>query len=223
MAYNVGDLVDKVQKRVRDTGFSSTTIIELLDDTQNDVFNEYTFPFMQTSQDYVLTANDEDITSGNGLPDNYAVAQHLTLTSAGRESNVPFVDFRWIEENYPDPTDTSRNPAGVPRYAYFANGTVNVYPVPNEAFNATLTFRKKPAELTSGDDVPDIPAEFRELLVVGAAYRVMQIKDNYDIAGVLQNKYDEILQKLAVRYNKIQVGAPKIMRINRRAVGKANF
>ena len=223
MAYTVGNLVDKVQKRVRDTGFSSTTIIELLNDTQNDVFNEYTFPFMQTSQNYVLTANDEDITSGTGLPADYVTAQHLTITTSGRESNVPFVDFRWIEENYPDPTDTTRNPAGVPRYAYFANGTVNVHPVPNEAFNVTLSYRKKPTELSSENDVPDIPAEFEEMLVLGAAYRVMQIKDNYDIAGVLQNKYDEILQKLAVRYNKNQVGAPKIMRINRRAVGKKNF
>lgn len=223
MAYNVGSLINRVQNRVRDQGFSSTTILQLLNDTQNDVFNEYNFPFMQTGTNFVLTVEDEDITSGAGLPANYVIAQHLTLTTGGTDSNIPFVDFRWVEENYPDPTDTSRHPAGRPRYAYYANGTVNVYPVPNLAYDVTLTYRKKATELSGDDDVPEIPSEFAELLVVGAAYRVMQIKDNYDIAGILQNKYDEILQKLAVRYNQLQVGTPKRMRINRRGVGKANF
>ena len=223
MAYNTGNLISQVQTRIRDTGFSSTTILQLINDTQNDVFNEYNFPFMQTSTTFALTIGDEDITSGSGLPANYSVAQHLTLTTGGQESNIPIVDLRWIEENYPDYTDSTRWPAGVPRCAFYANGTLNVFPVPDAAYNITLTYRKTATELTGDDDVPEIPSAFSELLVVGAAYRVMQIKDNYDIAGVLQNKYDEILQKLAVRYNKIQVGAPKIMRINRRAVGKKNF
>ena len=223
MSYNAGSLISQVQTRVRDQGFSSTTILQLINDTQNDVFNEYNFPFMQTSATFVLTSGDEDITSGSGLPANFMTAQHLTLTSGGRESNLPFVDFRWIEQNYPDPTDTNRHPAGTPRYAYYANGTINVFPAPNDTLGVTLTYRKKATELSGNDDVPEIPSEFAELLVVGAAYRVMQIKDNYDIAGVLQNKYDEILQKLAVRYNKIQVGTPKRMRINRRGMGKTNF
>lgn len=222
MSYNVGNLISRVQTRVRDPGFSSTTILQLLNDTQNDVFNEYNFPFMQTIVSYAVTIDDEDITSGTGLPDNLSQALHLTLTDHGNK-NIPIVDFAWIEENYPNPTDKTRYPANLPQYAYFASNTLNVFPVPNSAFNVTLTYRKKATELTSEDDVPEIPSEFAELLVVGAAYRVMQIKDNYDVAGVLQNKYDEILQKLAVRYNNLQIGTPNRMRINRRGVGKANF
>ena len=223
MAYNTGNLISQVQTRVRDTGFSSSTILQLINDTQNDVFNEYNFPFMQTAATFVLTVNDEDITSGVGLPDNYSLAQHLTITSNGHESNLPIVDYRWVEENYPDPNDSAHYPSGVPQFAFYANGTINVFPAPNADYSVILSYRKKATELTSDDDVPEIPSEFGELLVVGAAYRVMQIKDNYDIAGVLQNKYDEILQKMAVRYNRVQIGQPKQMRINRRAVGKANF
>lgn len=223
MAYTTGNLVSRVQTRIRDTGFSSSTILSLLNETQFDIFNEYRFPFMQTQQNYTLVVNDEDITGGNGLPTNYVQALNLTLTTAGRQKNLPFINFSEVEHRYPDPTDTTAYPTGVPSAAYYANGTINVHPLPDSAYTVTLSYIKKPTELDSDDDVPQIPSEFGEILVLGAAYRALQIKDNYDQAAVLQNKYDEILQKLAVKYNQIQVGTPARMRINRRAVGSSNF
>lgn len=223
MAYTAGGLTSRVQARIRDTGFSSSTTLDLINDAINDVFNEYRFPFMQTSTTFTLAANTADITNGADLPTNYVQALNLTLTTAGYEKNLPFVTLDQIEEMYPDPTDTSRYPANVPNVAYYANGTINVFPVPNSAYTVKLTYYKKPTELVADADVPELPSEFAELIILGAAYRALQIKDNYDQAGVLQNKFDEILQKLAVKYNQIQVGRPTRMRINRRAVGPSNF
>lgn len=223
MAYTAGDIVTRVQQRVRDTGYSSTEIKGFINDTVNDVFNEYRLPFMETSQDYTLTANVSDITNGNGLPANYVQALDLMLTSSGRESLLQYVDVRDIDARYPDPDDTTANPASVPTKWYFFADTIKVFPVPNEAFTVKLRYFKKPTELSSDDDVPEIPSEFRELLVVGAAYRVMQVKDNYDQAAILQNKYDEILQKLVVKFSQAQVGTAIRMRINRYALGKTDF
>jgi len=98
-----------------------------------------------------------------------------------------------------------------------------VFPTPNAADTLTLRYFKKPTPLSSDDDVPELPSNFEELLIVGAAYRVLQVKDNYDQAAILQNKYDEILQKLVMKYSQPQVGTPTRMRINKYAVGKSNF
>jgi hypothetical protein len=67
LSYIAGDIVSRVQQRVRDTNYSSSEIKSYLNDTQNDVFNEYRLPFMETTHSYTLTAGDSDITHGSGL------------------------------------------------------------------------------------------------------------------------------------------------------------
>lgn len=208
MAYTTGDIVTRVQQRIRDTGYSSTEIKGYLNDTQNDVFNEYRLPFMETTQTYTLTPDVSDISNGAGLPANYVQALDITLTSSGRESVLQYVDVREIDNLYPDPDDTSINPSGQPTKWYFYADTIKVFPVPDEAYTLSLRYFKKPTLLSSDADVPELPSQFEEILVVGAAYRVLQVKDNYDQAAILQNKYDEILQKLVVKYSQAQVGSP---------------
>lgn len=223
MAYTTGTIITKVQQRIRDTGYSSTEITNYISDAQNDVYNEYRLPFMQTTQAYTLTAGVSDVTNGSGLPTNYVQALDITLTSSGLEKVIPYADIRVIDDDFPDPDDTTRNPTGPPAMWYYYGDTIKVYPVPSQAYTVSLRYYKKPTELTSTSDVPEIPSEFSELLVVGAAYRVLQVKDNYDQAAILQNKYDEILQKLVSKYSQPQVGKPHIMRINRYALGKKNY
>lgn len=223
MAYQVSDIVTKVQQRVRDTGYSSTEILNYINDTQNDVFNEYRLPFMEATQTYTLASGTADITNGSGLPTNYVQAIDLTLTTAGTEKVLPWRDVRDIDNTYPDPDDTTANPTSIPEYWYYYADTIKVYPAPNSEYTVSLRYYKKPTILDADADVPEIPSEFEELLVSGASYRVLQVKDNYDQAAIHQNKYDELLQKLVVRFSQPQVGTATRMRVNRRAVGKANF
>lgn len=223
MAYTLGALVTRVQQRVRDTGYSSTEIKNYINDTLNDIYNEYRLPFMQTSQGYTLTVNEPDITNGVGLPTNFVQAYDITLTSGGTQGVLDYLDVSQIDSMYPDPTDQTLYPPNIPSKWYKWGETIHVFPAPSSALGLTLRYYKKPTEITSDDAVPDLPSEFQEALITGAAYRVLQVKDNYDQAGILQNKYDEILQKLVVKYSQAQVGSPTRMRINRYAMGKKNF
>lgn len=223
MSYLTGDIVTQVQQRVRDTGYSSAEIKNYLNDTQNDVFNEYRLPFMEATQDYTLAVGISDLTNGSGLPSNYVQAIDLQLTSTGFEGVLFYRDVRDMDRLYPNYENSSLYPNNVPTEWYFYADTIKVFTKPNLPYTAKLRFYKKPTLLSSDSDVPELPSEFVELLVVGAAYRVLQVKDNYDQAGVLQNKYDEILQKLVAKYSQAQVGAPTVMRINRYAMGKAHF
>lgn len=223
MAYTLSGLQSRVQARIRDTSYSTSEITDYLNDTQRDVFNEYRLPFMEATQDYTLDTSTSDITNGSGLPTNYVQALDLYLTTSGYEKKLPFKDIREVDSFYPDPDDTTRHPANVPEFWYIFGQTIHVWPKPLSAYTVTLRYYKSPTALSGASDVPDLPSEFEELLVVGAAYRVLQVKDNYDQAAILQNKYDEILQKLVMRYSQAQVGTATRMRINRNALGKTNF
>ena len=171
---------------------------------------------METSQDYTVAVGVTDITNGVGLPANYVQVVDLILTGDG-EKYIPYKDVVEVDkDDYDDDTKA-------PQYWYKYADTIRVYPAPATAYTVTLRYYKSPTEITLDAAVPEIPPEFEEMLVMGAAYRVLQVKDNYDQAGVLQNKYDEILQKLVKKYTQVQTGQPTIMRINRRGLGKAHF
>lgn len=215
MSYTLTDITTKVQQRIRDTGYSTSEIANYLNDTINDVFNEYRLPFMQTTQTYTVTANDSDITHGSGLPTNYVGAIDLLNTTSGQESVIPYKDFSELDQMYPDLDDTTRNTAGQPLYWYKYGNTIKLFPSPAAAYTLSLRYYKKPTALSDTTDVPEIPSEFEELLVAGAAYRVLQVKDNYDQAAIHENKYQELLQKLVVRYSSDQTGSPKVLPINR--------
>jgi hypothetical protein len=213
VAYTTGSTVTRVQQRIRDTGYSSSEIKSYLNDTQNDVYNEYHLRFMEDVETYTLVVGNSDVTNGSGLPTNYVQALDMQI-NIGYGSKLTYIDAK-------DIVDTTT--AGIPTSWYIFENTIRVHPVPSSAYTVTLRYYKKPTELENDTDVPEVPSEFQELLVVGAAYRVMQVKDNYDQAAILQNKYDELLQKLVVKYSQSQVGTPTRMRINRYELGKTSF
>lgn len=220
MAYQLSNLITKVQQRIRDTGYSSSEITNYINDTQNDIFNEYQLPFMQATQTYTLTAGTSDITNGSGLPTNYVQAIDLIVTTDGLEQVVPYKEVSNLDEAFPDADGQANN---YPQFWYYYADTIKLYPPPAGAYDVTLRYYKKPTELSADSDVPEIPSEFGEILVVGAASRVLQVKGNYDQAAILQNKYDEILQKLAVKAVTIQTGTPSIMPVNVFPINTGNF
>lgn len=224
MTYNAGSLVTSAQRRIRDTGYAGADMLEHLNDELYDIFNDYPnlFP-VQASTDYTLTVDDADISSGAGLPVTFSQGVTVEITTSGYESTLSVVEFRWLKENYPDADDTTRHPANTPRYAYWLDGTINLFPVPDKAYTVRLTHYNEPTELVSDSDVPVLPQRFREILVLGAAYRALQVKDNYDQAAVLQNERDRKLIKFVVKTVQPFMAGPKLMRINRHVVGSRYF
>lgn len=223
MSYVLSDIRTKVRQRVRNLAYDSTEITNYLNDTQNDVFNEYRLPFMEATQEYTLTAGNADITNGGSLPSNFVAPLDLMLTSTGREGLLTPRDFRDMDSLYPDYEANSGIAQGQPTDWYKYAQTIRVFPEPDIAYTLTLRYYKRPTLLSADADVPSLPPEFEELLVLGAAYRVLQVLDNYDQAGVLENKYRELLDKLVSKYTRNQTGMPTIMRINRNATGKTHY
>jgi hypothetical protein len=219
MSYQLVDIVSLVQKRVRDTNYDTSEIIQYINDTQNDVFMEYRLPFMETTQNYTTVANVTDITNGSGVPSNYLVAIDLLNVTGGNQTLIPFRDISALD----DIDQTSGSTSTSPEFWYMYGQTPRLYPTISTALSLTLRYYKMPTQLSANSDIPALPYAFQELLVVGAAYRVMQVKDNYDQAAILQNKYDEILAKLVSNTAVRQVGQSAQQRLNRVTVTKRHF
>lgn len=226
MSYITSSIVASVQKRIRDPAYDTSEIIEYCNDTQNDIFNEYRLNFMEKYQDYTTAASVEDITNGTGLPTDYLIAIDLLNITNGAHNLITYLDV--VPRDQLDTTTgittitttSTTTPEGWYKYA----GKILMYHPPASILTVRLRYYKMPTLLTTDDTIlPALPYSFREIYVLGAAYRVLQIKDNYDQAGILQNKYDEILAKLVGQTAVNQVGQSAQQRLNRQTVRRRSF
>lgn len=200
MAYNVGNLISQVQSRLDDTGFASATLMQFLNDTQRQITNEYRLPFMEATASFTTVIGTASIGS---LPSNFQMAINLTVTSPdSNEKVIPYMEYEEIDHRYPDPTDDTTGP---PAYWYIFNGTINLSPRPDAAYGLTLRYLKKPTELTANADVPAIPEEYQEILVLGAHKRALQLNDNFDQAQLINQEYLDLVEKMVNRLTRRQL------------------
>ena len=67
-------------------------------------------------------------------------------------------------------------------------------------YEVTLYYLAKPLPLSESTDIPVIPYEFGEILVMGALARAERLRDNFDYAAIYENKYDELVTNMKLRY-----------------------
>lgn len=213
MAYTTGALVTKVQNKIDDSGFSSTKIIDFLNDTQREIFNGRLLRFMETSDTFTATVGQASVGT---MPTDFQMPIDMRITDPdGYVKKLQYVDYKIIDELYPEPTV---NGNGIPDTWYEYGGQIYVNPTPSVAVTLTLRYYKRPTELSTSSDVPSIPEEFQELLVLGATRRCLQHNDSYDQAGVLQvNEFEPMLNDMTRRFGPRKQDGPYQMRINRRS------
>lgn len=217
MAYTVSALTTQVQNRLDDTGFSSTIILQFLNDAQRDFLNDRMNQVMEKSIDYVLTPQNSDLTSGAGLPSDFQTVIDLRITSPqGLAKSLHFMPYKEFDIEYPQPTLFGYTVPFI--YTRFGN-TLTVFPSPASNYTLSLRYYKTPVELVNTTDVPEIPSEWQELLVLGVLKRCHELNDNYDMASIVQGKIDELLNQFTVRMSmgKMQ---PAIMKLNGNSVSR---
>ena len=110
--------------------------------------------------------------------------------------------------DYKDFLDMSKE-NGVKNYRFTVFGNRLLFNVPNvseddtnddEYYEITLYYIAKPVPMVQETDVPIIPYEFGEVLVMGALARAERLRDNFDYAAIYENKYDELVTNMKLRY-----------------------
>jgi hypothetical protein len=96
--------------------------------------------------------------------------------------------------------------SGVKNYYYTVFAGQVFYSLPelgendDDYYELTLYYLAKPVAMTQDTDVPIIPAEFGEILVLGAQVRAERKRDNFDYAAIYKNDYDELVTNMKLRY-----------------------
>lgn len=117
------------------------------------------------------------------LPDDFAQLERLEYVIEG--SGVNRV-VRRLTPITPNQQDQLSPGDGVPVCYFIKKNRLVLFPAPQTANTIRMLYQYKPAVLVNGDDVPDVPDEFQEMIAVLAA-RDGLLKDGRD-PSVLDGK-----------------------------------
>jgi len=71
-----------------------------------------------------------------------------------------------------------------------------VVPMPDKAYTIQYEQYMDPVELIDATDVPTIPDRFRHVIIDGAMYYAYMFRDNIEMAGMSQNKFENGIKQM---------------------------
>lgn len=220
MSYTLADIRVRVKNKLDDTDFDSALTDTFINDTQREILNTYQLPF------------NEKTFSGTLSTGQYTYDLDATLTLFQRMINIRltspdtnevdlsdnFVPYRLFRQKYPDPSSQDNHlPSD---WTIYANKLIFSTPV-DQNYTLDMDYVSGATTLTDDTDVPQIPEEFQETLVLGAYIRALEFNDDNDIADYNRNKrggYIDQINNIVNRYRPTQTAKTTTMRISRRGI-----
>lgn len=85
---------------------------------------------------------------------------------------------------------------GSPIHYRLFNNTIQIYPLPQGTTVLTVEYVAMPADLSADSDVPVIPSQWHDLLVVGAVAKAYRDDGNSEQASAYEAEFGDMLQTL---------------------------
>ena len=189
MDYTLESLKNILRKRLQDEDYDGDTLTHFLNESQNEILGEDKYPFMQRMDEYGVGDEGEVL-----LPPYYAGTFYMFLKQEGAPRQ---------EMKYMAPEDFFKNTdAHTMVYTIFANRLFYRTYKEAEQQNYTLLhlYLVNPMPMVNDTDKTIIPSQYIEALLLGALARAEQLRDNFDFAQIYENKQDQILTNMKLRY-----------------------
>lgn len=196
-------LVDKLD----DEEYEASVVDNFINDTQRNIFNQYELPF----QEKIFQGTVPQTTTLFAFPTDVAITQsHLITAPDGTQTDLAdkYLEFKEFNRRYPTPSNNKPGP--IAAWTLFAGNMLLSAPL-DQDYTMTIFYIRKPKTLSANSDIPEIPEEFSELLVLGAFMRVQKRNEDYDLAAVTNQEYNDQLDLLVSRYGYRKIDVPFIM------------
>jgi hypothetical protein len=193
MDYTLQGIVERVRvDKLDDSEFDTGIIGNFVNDTQRDIFNQFELPF----QEKIFAGTVPSSSSMFNVPKDLALLQSVSMADVPGFSATK-MNWRDFFDKYPD--NTSAEPGKPTAWTLYAGNII--FDKPTDAdYVLTLFYIRKPITLTVGTQVPEIPYEFEELLVLGAYIRCLKFNEDFDQAAFVEVEYNKNLDLLVTRY-----------------------
>lgn len=200
--YNLGTLVSEVQDELQDESYTPSRIIRYINQTYLEVFGEVPYNFFEKTYKY------ETIDSGEmQVPDDFQSVIRIVV-----ERDKMKMPLKYLA---PSKYFAAIEGEKVYRYTQIGNEIHFYLPkdyncdgddeTPDKFYTIKLYYEAKPVKLVNDSDVPLLPAEYGEILILGAMVRAERRRGNYDFAQIYDNHKNELITNMAMRYGPRQL------------------
>lgn len=205
MEYNLAGIRQRILvDKLDDDEFDPQIIDNFINDAQRDIFNQFELPFQEKIFQGTIPAGSTMFQ----LPNDLAQMQSQTIAGASGFDGQK-VAWRDFFRAYPDVANAT--PGAPSRWTQYAGNILLSTPT-DQDYTMTLFYIRKPKTLTQNSDVPEIPEEFSELLILGAFKRILERNEDFDLANEVDVDYQRILLQLVNRYGARDADGPIIMK-----------
>jgi len=212
MAYDFLGLSNDVAGRLNEVQMTSANFATVTGVSQNikEAVNSsirhinqshFHWPFNHNTEEEILSAGVSRYSLAENIKyvdfGSFRVKRNTTLNvGEGRRLNqINYSEYlsTYLDQEY----ETDSTKGGVPRNVVRTPdmGFV-IVPMPNLAYTIQYEQYMDPVDLIEATDVPTIPERFRHVIIDGAMYYTYMFRDNIEMAGMSQNKFDNGVKQM---------------------------
>lgn len=197
MSYNLLDLRSRVRTKIKDSSYSAATIDGFINDAIVEIADLYPWTYFQkvvsgalTVDEHTYEQQDDHQTTTRLVIIHPTIATSFWDITRYRKNSDEFFDL------YPAPESLDSSQP----HTWTEYGNQIYFSCPaNLAYTLKQFYQKIPTELSADADVPELPRNFREAIVLGASYRCEGERQNFDIKAILQNDFGDRVSDLIMR------------------------
>ncbi len=214
MSYNLETIRNKVKSRIQDEDFDNNLINDFINDEQREILTYYDLPFNRDITTHLVTTGTHEVT----LPSGHQKTKTLNIIAPeGYDTELSewYLPYNRFMEYFRPQAFYSDNQI---RYWTIADGKIIFSNNADQNYTLEHCYLKSPTALVNNEDVPQIPEEYGEVLVLGAMIRCHELNEDNDIAAYQMQKKNQLVQAMLKRVSPQQSAKTGILRNSRRGI-----
>ena len=196
MNYTLSDLITILKRRLKDEDFDENLLTDYINSAQNEILGGNKYKFLERVDGPFEIAKTGELS----LPFDYqTTVQIFAKDSSGFSRPLEYLPAE----------DFFKTPSKKWSYCVYGRNLYYRLPDPNESEKNNMEYElyrcfhlyyAKPMPMIRPEDRPIIPAEFIEAIICSVMARAEQSRDNFDFAQIYENKADDLVVNMNLRY-----------------------
>lgn len=211
MAYTYLTVCNETLRRLNEVEMTSTLfsgvkgvqalVKDAINNSQRDIFSrdrEWPFAYATTSQTLTAGTKEYALTSGYLSIDLDTVLIDRDDDLSVEERHLTALSYDEYIDRYME-IDEQRDSGDrdTPSFVYLTpDYKLGVSPVPDKAYVVKYTYYKVPTELSDDDDVPEVPVQYKNILIDGAVYHLYMMRDNLEQSDRSARAFEEGINQM---------------------------
>lgn len=156
-----------------------------LNETVKDIHRRTNFSYLQIASTLLSVASqiEYDFSDIVGVSSNDLVDKILAIRDQENGINLVYVSYSSLYDFEPDPENQG---TGVPTVFYTKNRLIGLVPTPRDILTYQIDYKKRPVDMSSDTDTPDLPMEWVDVIKTGAEARGLRYQKRSDWPAVHQ-------------------------------------